>query len=79
MSETDFRYAVNDELTALAERFRARIPDDVLNELTHHVADVLAEYRDREGEDDDDPPCGSTATTTGMPCGWPAGHGGEHQ
>lgn len=45
---TEFRYAVNDALTALAQQFGAALPDEELNELTHHVADVLAEYRNRE-------------------------------
>lgn len=35
------RYRVNDDLTALAASFGVTIPDDALNELSHHVADVL--------------------------------------
>lgn len=35
------RYAVNDELTNLATWFGKVLDDDVLNELTHYVADVL--------------------------------------
>jgi hypothetical protein len=35
------RYDVNDALTALASRFGVELDDDELNELTHHVADVL--------------------------------------
>ncbi len=40
MSEVD-RYQVNDALTALAAVFGVRLDDGTLNELTHHVADVL--------------------------------------
>ena len=35
------RYRVNDVLTALAREFLITPDDDTLNELTHHVADVL--------------------------------------
>src|SRR4051812_47364010 len=44
----NFRFTVNDTLAALADRFNAHVPDDVLDELTHHVADTLAKYRHRE-------------------------------
>lgn len=35
------RYRVNDALGALANEFGIELDDDTLNELTHHVADVL--------------------------------------
>ncbi len=35
------RYRVNDVLTALANECGVDLDDDALNELTHHVADVL--------------------------------------
>jgi hypothetical protein len=35
------RYAVNDKLTELASYFGATLGDDVLNELTHKVADAI--------------------------------------
>jgi hypothetical protein len=35
------RYSVNDALAALASGFGIGLDDDALNELTHHVADVL--------------------------------------
>jgi len=41
MVATVDRFLVNDELTALAEHFGARLTDGELNELTHHVADLF--------------------------------------
>lgn len=35
------RYLVNDALSALASDHGVQLEDDTLNELTHHVADVL--------------------------------------
>lgn len=35
------KYRINDVLTALADEMGVEIDDDTLNELTHHVADVL--------------------------------------
>ncbi len=47
MSFTEYRQAVNDALAALAAEHGADIPDIELDDLTHHVADVLDEYRNR--------------------------------
>ena len=43
------RYAVNDALTALMTRFGVRLDDETLNELTHHVAEVLRPLAQRGG------------------------------
>jgi hypothetical protein len=40
------RYRVNDVLSGLAAECGVTLDDDTLNELTHHVADVL-EQEDR--------------------------------
>lgn len=40
------RYQVNDTLSALAASLGIFLDDDTLNDLTHHVADVLDAARD---------------------------------
>jgi hypothetical protein len=42
------RYKVNDALSALANDAGVELSDEQLNELTHHVADVLEGKRDNE-------------------------------
>lgn len=41
------RYRVNDTLTALAAEHGVTLDDDVLNELTHHVSDVIEDAATR--------------------------------
>lgn len=43
MADPVDRYMVNTALGALADGFGLRLDDDTLNELSHHVADVLDE------------------------------------
>lgn len=40
------RYRVNDALTALAAECGVEMPDEQLNELTHHVADEIDKAMD---------------------------------
>ena len=51
MSRAD-RFAVNDALTNLSYDFGVELDDDTLNELTHHVADVLDAARAKKETDD---------------------------
>ena len=39
------RYRINDVLGALSAEFSVTLDDDTLNELTHHVADVIEKGR----------------------------------
>ena len=43
--EFNHRYRVNDALVQLAAQAGATVPDDVLDALTHHVADTLDRHR----------------------------------